>query len=39
MAAPGVATRGAMNLCAARNATIKAVAHDRQNLMKSSDGA
>jgi hypothetical protein len=27
------------NLCAATDATIKAVAHDRQNLMKSRGGA
>jgi hypothetical protein len=28
-------TRSKRNLCAATDATIKAVAHDRQNLMKS----
>jgi hypothetical protein len=32
-------TRGTRNLCAATDATIKAVAYDRQNLMKSRDGA
>jgi hypothetical protein len=32
-------TRAQRNLCAATDATIKAVAHDRQNLMKSRDRA
>ena len=42
---PGIMTRATRktrvrrNLCAATDATIKAVAHDRQNLMKSRDGA